>query len=137
RLVHGGRHLVGLAVAAGDAALVVADDNEGVEAEAPAALDDSGAAADLDDAGFETVLPLFPSATIAFTCHDLLFSIFLEIVSTRTAPVWLTLASASGLYVSALLLALRTCIRRTHKPEAPARGTQARSASEGHTSPKR
>ena len=57
RLLDGRRHLVGLAVAVGDAALVVADDDQGVEAEAPAALDHGGAAADLHDAVFQAVLP--------------------------------------------------------------------------------
>src|SRR5439155_26999707 len=49
RLLDGGRHLVGLAVAVRDPAPAVADDDEGVEAEATAALDDGGAAADLED----------------------------------------------------------------------------------------
>ena len=48
-LLDGGRHFVGLAVAPGDPARAVADDDQGVEAEAPAALDDGGAAADLHD----------------------------------------------------------------------------------------
>jgi len=57
-LVDGGRHLVGLAVTAGDAAAAVADDHQGIEAEAAAALDHGGAAADLHHAFFEAVGPL-------------------------------------------------------------------------------
>ena len=49
RLLDGGRHFVGLAVAVGNAAALVADDDQGVEAEPPAALDHAGAAANLDD----------------------------------------------------------------------------------------
>src|SRR5262249_25383331 len=56
-LLDGRRHLVGLAVAGGDAPLVVADDDQRVEAEAPAALDHGGAAADLHHAVFQAVLP--------------------------------------------------------------------------------
>ena len=47
-LFDGGRHFVGLAVAPADLALAVADDDQGGEAEPPAALDHRGAAADLD-----------------------------------------------------------------------------------------
>ena len=64
RLFDGGRHFVGLAVAAGDAALVVADDDQGVEAETPAALDHGGATADLDDAFFQSILPSSRSRAI-------------------------------------------------------------------------
>src|SRR5262249_51293892 len=46
-LLDGGRYLVGLAVAPGDAAVPVADDDQGVEAEAAAALDHGRAAPDL------------------------------------------------------------------------------------------
>src|SRR5262245_59621330 len=42
------RHLVGLAVAVRHPALAVADDDQGVEAEAASALHDGGTAADLD-----------------------------------------------------------------------------------------
>ncbi len=59
-LLDGGRHFVGLAVAPGDPAIAVADDDQGIEAEAPAALDDGGAAADLHHALFQAVLPAFP-----------------------------------------------------------------------------
>src|SRR5262249_20697667 len=56
RLVHGGRHLVGLAVAVGHAALGVADHDEGVEAEAAATLDHGGTTANLDDPVGQLVL---------------------------------------------------------------------------------
>src|SRR5439155_840145 len=55
-LLHGGRHLVGLAIAAGHPALAVADDDHGVEAEPATALDDGRAPPDLDDAILELVL---------------------------------------------------------------------------------
>ena len=48
-LFDAGRHFVGLAVAPADLALAVADDDQGGEAEAAAALDHRGAALDLDD----------------------------------------------------------------------------------------
>src|SRR5262249_35237955 len=57
RLLDGRRHLVGLAVAVGHAAVLVADDDEGVEAEPPAALDHRGAAADLHHIVVEAVRP--------------------------------------------------------------------------------
>ena len=47
------RDLVGLAVADADDAVLVADDDERGEREAPAALDDLGDAVDLDDALLE------------------------------------------------------------------------------------
>ena len=68
-LVNSRRHLIGLAVADGDAAALVANDDEGVEAEATAALDHGGAAANLDHAVFEAVLPLF-SVPITISRHD-------------------------------------------------------------------
>ena len=55
-LFDGGRHFVGLAVAPGDPAALVADHDQGVEAEAPAALDHGGATANLDDPFFQPVL---------------------------------------------------------------------------------
>ena len=48
-LFHGRRHFVGLAVAPADAALAVADDHQGREAEPPAAFDHRGATPNLDD----------------------------------------------------------------------------------------
>src|SRR5439155_26210046 len=56
RLVHRGRHLVGLAVAVGHAAARVADHDEGVEAEATTTLDHGGATANLDDPVGQLVL---------------------------------------------------------------------------------
>src|SRR5439155_19231000 len=47
RLLDGRGHLVGLAVAVGDLPPPVADDDQGVEAEPPAALDHAGAPPDL------------------------------------------------------------------------------------------
>ncbi len=47
------RNLVGLAVADADDVTFIADDDEGREGEAPAALDDLGDAVDLDDALLE------------------------------------------------------------------------------------
>src|SRR5579884_3402393 len=51
----GGWHFIGLAVAGGDTALVVADDDQGVEAKAPPALDHSGAATNLHHAIFQPI----------------------------------------------------------------------------------
>src|SRR5207248_10404939 len=65
-LFHGRRHLVGLAVAGGDAALLVADHDQGVEREAPAALDHGRAAPDLHHIIVEAVRP-----ALAFFCHSL------------------------------------------------------------------
>ena len=48
RLADRFRHFARLAVAEADAALLVADDHEGGEAEAPAALHDLGDAVDVD-----------------------------------------------------------------------------------------
>ena len=70
-LLDGRRHFVGLAVAAGDPAAAVADDDQGVEAEAPAALDHGGAAADLDDALFQAVLPRCSRSLAIVTLLDL------------------------------------------------------------------
>src|SRR5207248_10927158 len=58
-LFYSGRHFVRLAVAVGHPAILVADDDQGVEAETPAALDHGGAAADLDHAFLKSVLPAF------------------------------------------------------------------------------
>ena len=52
-LLDGQRNLVGLAVADTDDAVLVADDDQRGEREAPAALDDLGDAVDLDDAFLE------------------------------------------------------------------------------------
>src|SRR4051812_19461345 len=46
-LLDGGGHFVGLAIAPTDLAFAVADDDQGGEAESPAAFDDRGAALDL------------------------------------------------------------------------------------------
>src|SRR5262249_34090906 len=53
------RNFVRLAVAVGGPAVLVADDDQRVEAEAAAALDHGGATANLHDALFQTVLPAF------------------------------------------------------------------------------
>src|SRR5438445_5997962 len=58
-LFDGGRHFVGFAVAARDAAPAIADDHQRVEAESAAALDHRGAPADFDHPVFEAVLTLF------------------------------------------------------------------------------
>src|SRR5205823_8552576 len=65
-LLDGRRHLVGLAVAEGDPAVLVADDDQGVEAEAPAALDHRGAAADLDDVVLQ---PAVAAARLTISGH--------------------------------------------------------------------
>ena len=49
-------HLIGLAVADGDAPLVIADNDEGVEAETATSLDHRGTAADLYHTVFQSVL---------------------------------------------------------------------------------
>src|SRR5262249_40887447 len=51
------------------AALGVADDDEGVEAEAPAALDDRRTAPNLDDAFFQAVRPPHRLAAITISRH--------------------------------------------------------------------
>src|SRR5205807_9674222 len=56
RLIDGRRHFIGLAVADGDAALVVAVNDEGGEAEAATSLDHRGTAADLYHTVFQSVL---------------------------------------------------------------------------------
>src|SRR6059058_5917712 len=68
-LLHGGGHFVGLAVAAGHAAALVADDDQRVEAEAPTALDHGGAAADLYHTVFQTVGVLIAAVPIPIACH--------------------------------------------------------------------
>src|SRR5262249_46315831 len=59
RLLHGGRHFIGFAVTAGYPPFVIADDNQCIEAEPPAALDHGGATANLHHAIFQAVLPDF------------------------------------------------------------------------------
>jgi hypothetical protein len=56
------RHLARLAVAEADAALLVADDDEGGEAEAPAALHHLGDAVDVDELVDQTALAIVPIA---------------------------------------------------------------------------
>src|SRR5262249_19295911 len=68
RLLDGRRHLVGLAVARRDAALAVPDHDEGVEAEAPAALDHGSTAADLDDPVLQPVLAVI-AISVSLSCH--------------------------------------------------------------------
>src|SRR5205085_9329975 len=71
-LVHGRRHFVGLAIADCHSAALVADDDEGVEAETTAALDDGGTAPNLDDAVFQFVAALVPVSipiSISIACH--------------------------------------------------------------------
>ena len=65
-LLDGGGNLVGLAVAPADLAAAVADDDQGIEAEPPAALDDRGAAPDRHHA----FVPL-PAVAIAVTSTSL------------------------------------------------------------------
>ena len=68
-------HLARLAVAEADAALLVADDDQRRETEAPAALDDLGDAVDVDELVDELAVALFAipipisSAAFPFTCH--------------------------------------------------------------------
>src|SRR5262249_3538493 len=69
-LLDGGAPRVGLAVAAGHSALLVADNDEGVEAEAPASLDHGGTAPDLHHSFFQSVLPRLAAITIS--CHAML-----------------------------------------------------------------
>src|SRR5215813_7904223 len=65
------RHLARLAVAVTDPALLVAHDDEGREAEAPAALHHLGDAVDRNELLGELAVPLFPiPVAFAFTCHD-------------------------------------------------------------------
>src|SRR5215217_1096117 len=68
------RHLAGLAVAEADAALLVADDDERREAEAPAALHHLGDAVDVDEAVDEfavarLVAVILAAAASCFSCH--------------------------------------------------------------------
>ncbi len=68
------RHLTGLAVAEADAALLVADDDEGGEAEAAATLHNLGDAVDVDELVHElavALLAVVAATTLAFTCHIL------------------------------------------------------------------
>src|SRR5437588_5721318 len=67
RLFDGGGNLVGLAVTAGDAAMLVADHHQRVETETPAALHDGGTTTNLDHALFHPVLTLF-----TISCHMVL-----------------------------------------------------------------
>ena len=87
RLADGFRHLARLAVAEADATLLIADDDERGEAEAPPALHDLRDAIDVDQpvhefAGFAIIAPI-ASATAAFTfsCHLVFPSL------TRTRPI--------------------------------------------------
>src|SRR5581483_1032633 len=64
------RHLAGLAVAEADAALLVADDDERGEAEAPAALYHLGHTVDMDELVDEFAVALFRFTAFTFTCHD-------------------------------------------------------------------
>src|SRR5262249_50027287 len=73
-LLDGRRHLVGLAVAGRHLAVVVADHDQRVEAEAPAALDHRGAAPNLHHAVFQPVLPRLAGPTISLSSHDALKS---------------------------------------------------------------
>jgi hypothetical protein len=81
------RHLAGLAVAEADAALLVADDDEGGEAEAPAALHHLRDAVDVDELVHElavALLAVFAAAAapaFTFTCHV----VYLSISLTRPA----------------------------------------------------
>src|SRR5215207_10873789 len=68
------RHLTGLAVTEADAALLVADDDERREAEAPAALHHLGDAVDVDEAVDEfavarLVAVILAAAASCFSCH--------------------------------------------------------------------
>ena len=67
------RHLACLAVAEADAALLVADDDERCEAEAPSALHDLGDAVDVDELVDElavfAVTAAIAAAVPAFLCH--------------------------------------------------------------------
>ena len=67
RLADGFRHFARLAVAKADAALLVADDDEGGEAEAPAALHHLGDAVDVDQLVDEFAVALF--AFVARVVH--------------------------------------------------------------------
>src|SRR6185437_2307578 len=75
RLADRFRHFARLAVAEADAALLVADDDEGCKAETPAALDDLGDAVDVDELIDDAVVALFAIAATAaiptFLCHIL------------------------------------------------------------------
>ena len=64
RLADGFRHFARLAVTEADAALLVADDHEGGEAEATAALDDLGDAVDVDELVDELAVALVATAAI-------------------------------------------------------------------------
>src|SRR3546814_1096069 len=72
-LADGFRHFTCLAVAETDATLLVADDDEGCEAEATAALDHLGDAVDRDQLINEFAVALFAVlaivATSSFFCH--------------------------------------------------------------------
>ena len=82
RLADRFRHLAGLAVAEADAALLVADDDERGEAEAPAALHDLGDAVDVDQPVDE-----FAVALVA---------IMLAALSWLLLPCAVSLARAAG-----------------------------------------
>src|SRR5580658_9042325 len=65
------RHLACLAVAEADPALLVADDHEGGEAKAPAALHHLGDPIDVDELVDELAVALFrPSFPFPLTCHN-------------------------------------------------------------------
>src|SRR5918995_6869643 len=67
------RHLTGLAVTEADAALLVADDDERREAEAPAALHNLGDAVDMDETIDEFAVAVLAvvlaTAPLMFSCH--------------------------------------------------------------------
>ena len=73
------RDLAGLAVAEADAALLVADDDERRETEAPAALHDLGDAVDVHELVDEFAVALLAAIAITIPppsvfCHDVPFS---------------------------------------------------------------
>src|SRR5581483_211115 len=63
------RHFARLAVAEADAALLIADDDEGGEAEAAPALHHLGDAVDMHELVDELAVALFVSSLAGFTCH--------------------------------------------------------------------
>ena len=75
------RHFTGLAVAEADAALLVADDDEGSEAEATAALHHLGDAVDVDQAVHEFRITLFAVLTVTR------FSRHVFLLLARTVPI--------------------------------------------------
>ena len=63
------RHLARLAVAEADPALLIADDDQRREAEAPAALHHLGDAVDVDELVDELAVALVALPLAGFTCH--------------------------------------------------------------------